>query len=229
MKTCSKCRRDLPLDQFVKSDRYLDGLYPSCKECRKKVLQDSLLKNPLCSKCKARPHATGNAYCYNCIKASMKNGSGQRKEPVLTQRLCYRCRIRPREKGHRLCEDCQGRCPNCYENPVAPGSIWCRECLNGKAAQRRKSRNGPWYKNLTDLQKKKIKARKKLNFALRLGKIKRLPCEVCGNLESEGHHHNGYETEHALDVRWLCNEHHWALRRWEKMREKKLTASRNKE
>jgi hypothetical protein len=36
-------------------------------------------------------------------------------------------------------------------------------------------------------------------------------CERCGNISSQrldGHHHNGYEDEHALDVQWLCKACH---------------------
>lgn len=40
------------------------------------------------------------------------------------------------------------------------------------------------------------------------GKIKRKPCEVCGEKKSQGHHYKGYEKEHWLDVQWLCVKHH---------------------
>lgn len=112
--------------------------------------------------------------------------------------------------------ECQGICPKCRINPVAASAVWCRECLNEKERNKRKSRKGLWYKNLTTEQRKKVLARKIFHMAKRLGKIKRQPCEVCGKLETQGHHHNGYEREHVLDVRWLCNEHHWALERWQK-------------
>jgi hypothetical protein len=35
MKVCSKCNRELHESEFYKSNRYLDGLRPSCKHCQK--------------------------------------------------------------------------------------------------------------------------------------------------------------------------------------------------
>lgn len=51
-------------------------------------------------------------------------------------------------------------------------------------------------------------ARKAVNNAIRAGTFQRLPCEVCGAVRSEAHHHKGYEQEHWFDVRWLCRRHH---------------------
>ena len=51
----------------------------------------------------------------------------------------------------------------------------------------------------------RIKARSALNHAVRDKNIKRLPCEVCGNKKSEGHHH---DYSKPLHVKWLCDTHH---------------------
>jgi len=51
----------------------------------------------------------------------------------------------------------------------------------------------------------KDKARQAVNNAIRGGKIKRLPCEVCGNPKSQAHHNDYYKP---FDVEWLCFEHH---------------------
>lgn len=52
-----------------------------------------------------------------------------------------------------------------------------------------------------------IKANKAVHRATVSGKLKRLPCEVCGKKETEGHHES-YKKEDWLNVRWLCREHH---------------------
>ena len=50
-----------------------------------------------------------------------------------------------------------------------------------------------------------VKARISLTNALRAGTVTRQPCEVCGNIESQGHHD---DYSKPLDVRWLCFQHH---------------------
>lgn len=54
----------------------------------------------------------------------------------------------------------------------------------------------------------KKNARVQLKYAVDRGKLKRLPCEVCGNPKSEGHHEN---YSNPLDVKWLCQKHHTVL------------------
>jgi hypothetical protein len=58
---------------------------------------------------------------------------------------------------------------------------------------------------------KKNKCHNTLNNAIKRGEVKRLPCEICGLLESEGHH-NDYN--YPLKVRWLCRNHH---KEWHKV------------
>jgi len=56
----------------------------------------------------------------------------------------------------------------------------------------------------------KKNARVRLKYAVDTGKLKRLPCEVCGEVKSEGHHED-YTL--PLEVRWLCKKHHIAEHR----------------
>lgn len=55
----------------------------------------------------------------------------------------------------------------------------------------------------------KLRARKTLQYAVSAGKVERLPCEGCGNPDSQGHHD---DYSKPLEVRWLCArchaEHH---------------------
>ena len=52
---------------------------------------------------------------------------------------------------------------------------------------------------------KKYKAHGAVNNALRAGKLFKQNCEVCGSIESNGHHD---DYDKPLEVRWLCAEHH---------------------
>lgn len=56
----------------------------------------------------------------------------------------------------------------------------------------------------------KVKAVNAVNNAIIAGRLTRLPCEVCGDPQSQGHHE---DYSKPLDVRWLCREHHMELHR----------------
>lgn len=47
MKTCSKCQKEKPSDSFYKSNvkTHLDGLYPSCKTCKRKTTKKYFHEN----------------------------------------------------------------------------------------------------------------------------------------------------------------------------------------
>lgn len=44
-----------------------------------------------------------------------------------------------------------------------------------------------------------------VKIAVRGGILKRMPCEVCGEIKTVGHHK---DYKNPLDVAWLCNSHH---------------------
>jgi hypothetical protein len=46
-----------------------------------------------------------------------------------------------------------------------------------------------------------------LTKAVRLGLLVRLPCDLCGNAKTEGHH---VDYSAPLSVVWLCKKHHLA-------------------
>lgn len=92
---------------------------------------------------------------------------------------------------------------------------WCRECLRKAirllATQRRVNNPGLKGKESREYYKKhpeRCRAWQRVDRALKLGKIKKLPCEVCGeNRKNFVHaHHDDYSK--PLEVRWLCAIHH---------------------
>jgi ribosomal protein S27AE len=54
--------------------------------------------------------------------------------------------------------------------------------------------------------REKTLAQNKLNYAVRTGRMSRLPCEVCGTDEKVHAHHSDYSKPY--DVRWLCFKCH---------------------
>ena len=76
-----------------------------------------------------------------------------------------------------------------------------------------------WLKNnhdkvLANRRKHRIKwrARWMFKYYVKTGKIKRMPCEFCGNPKSQGHH---TDYSKPTQVIWLCRKHHSAAHRKE--------------
>lgn len=51
----------------------------------------------------------------------------------------------------------------------------------------------------------KSNAMQQLERAVKAGIVKKLPCSICGDINSEAHHPN---YQKALKVIWLCDKHH---------------------
>lgn len=62
-----------------------------------------------------------------------------------------------------------------------------------------------YYAKYRAKHRDKIRARKLFNNAIKRGDIQRQPCEVCAQLNAEGHHP---DYTKALEVRWFCKAHH---------------------
>lgn len=91
-------------------------------------------------------------------------------------------------------------CCKCKKNKKRAGQKYCNEC---HASYMRDNR--PKHSELLPEQRLKANARSYLNTYLKRGKIKKKPCEICGD-ENVQAHHDDYTK--PLEVRWLCNKHH---------------------
>lgn len=185
MKTCSKCSDSLDESQFVKSPRYKDGLYPSCKTCRKAVKIASLAKNPMCSRCGSEPHLGYIPYCHACNLIAKGRKTPTRIVDRTNTTMCCRCKAEPRLDHHN----------------------YCRECKNEATAEWEQGNGGSWAR-LDEEGKNKARARRAVNHRVQRGTMRKEPCVICGNESDEMHHHKGYDGENAFDVQWMCIEHH---------------------
>lgn len=75
---------------------------------------------------------------------------------------------------------------------------------------RARSRTPETYKRYRERHPEKIRAHKAVRDALRRGELVRLPCEVCGEVRSQAHHH---DYAKPTEVQWLCSLHHKELHR----------------
>lgn len=53
--------------------------------------------------------------------------------------------------------------------------------------------------------KKKVVAHGRVNYAVKMGRLNKLPCQCCGESKSQAHH---ADYDRPLDVIWLCDTHH---------------------
>lgn len=90
---------------------------------------------------------------------------------------------------------------HCGNKRRSIGQKNCRECHSKAVKKWRESHP------LTGEQRLRSIARSYLKVYVRRGKIKKMPCEKCGNQEVHGHHS---DYSKPLEVRWLCRSHHLA-------------------
>lgn len=66
----------------------------------------------------------------------------------------------------------------------------------------------PNHSQLSPEARKKANTRAYTKEYIRRGYIKKQPCLVCGNKNSEAHHEN---YDKPLEIIWLCRAHHLEL------------------
>ena len=135
-----------------------------------------------------------NKVCSHCRKSKRIDGFYKNRSTI--DGLEYQCKICSKETGKRWRK----------RNPDIVRDL--KRKWRKKNVEKNSSYHKNWryknreYNNYTHL------ARKKLHYAIEIGKIKRLPCVVCGNVKSCGHHE---DYSKPLEVIWLCAKHHHLL------------------
>lgn len=135
--------------------------------------------------------------CKHCNASFVTKRKGQ----IYCSKVCF-----GRYKAGLLCpkhyieKDKWGHCPQCKRESDKRYSSSNR----GKLSRRLKSQR--WMS--TPKGKLQNGAKQAVRYGIRVGKLIRLPCQVCGDPKSEAHHYLGYSKEHRLDVIFLCRAHH---------------------
>lgn len=128
-------------------------------------------------------------------------------------KTCFKCKeTKPRSEfyGHPMMGDgLLGKCKECTKKDAIATRLAkiehyreydrMRASMPHRVALRRRTTQ-EWYRN----HPARKHAQSKLRRALLAGKIKRLPCFICGGLAEA--HHPDYSA--PLDVVWLCSAHH---------------------
>lgn len=124
------------------------------------------------------------------------------------------------KKGIRICTICRKELPlnsdNFYKVKTVGFygfSYTCKDCQ--KETRRNRKRPGrylkrknyylAYQKEWAKKNKNKVSASIIVNQAIKKGTLKRLPCGICGDPKSHGHHE---DYNKPLDVKWLCSKHH---------------------
>ena len=125
--------------------------------------------------------------------------------PILVKFTCSFCGVTKEIKRHLLAQ--KKRCS-------LSGGIFCS--LSCSSSFRLGDKNPNWkggisenyyhYKKL-QMQRypERVAARHKAWRAVKQGVIKKLPCETCGDIDSQSHHE---DYTKPLEVTWLCQLHH---------------------
>lgn len=130
----------------------------------------------------------------------------------------------------KVCFKCDAELPitNFYKHPMmADGHLGkCKACTRYDVRENRKAKAE--YYNEYDRKRSKNKeriakmvaavpddvrrARAATHYAVKVGKIRKTLCEVCGAEKVEAHH---LDYANPLNVMWLCRKHHANTHRME--------------
>lgn len=129
-----------------------------------------------------------------------------------TAKRCPTCRLMKPRSSFYVCSDgtLASVCKPCGR--ALRRSLYAKGRLS-KQANRSNRRHRPSIKH---------KCHAKVTYAIKRGRLNRLPCEMCGEVEGVHGHHDDYSK--PLEVRWLCRKHHAQLH-WKKVPKSSLLAT----
>lgn len=134
------------------------------------------------------------------------------------KKICFKCGkelpIESFYKHAQMKDGYLGKCKDCCKSDIKGNYLKNRDHYvqyEKERSQRpeRKQKAAEYQRRIRANNPKKYKATSSLNNALRDGRIKKEPCAICGDDNSQAHHID-YERQ-GLNVIWLCKNHHMQI------------------
>jgi len=116
----------------------------------------------------------------------------------------------------KVCAECKKRkaLTSFHRSSASPDGrkMVCGDCCNARTARYvakypewKVRARAAWRKRNPDKIKAAVRRYKMIQREIKAGRMVRQPCEVCGDMRSQGHHD---DYSKPLVVRWLCQAHH---------------------
>jgi len=123
---------------------------------------------------------------------------------------CFKCgEEKPLSKFYKhkaMADGFLGKCKQCTKNDVTRHRNSNLDEVRAYDRSRGSRQTKAYRDRYTAENPEKYKAHIMVSNAVRDGKLKKEPCEVCGSKHRIHGHHDNYD--HPLTVRWLCAVHH---------------------
>lgn len=125
-------------------------------------------------------------------------------------------------KNYAKCKKCCYETQKLYRKTEKGKAARQRECINQRLSEKKKIRQKKYRSSekgkLSDRKheekrystiegKKRLSAKNAVKYAVKVGKLIKEPCFICGDAKSVAHH-SSYAEDMKLAVTWLCSKHH---------------------
>jgi hypothetical protein len=210
MKICTKCKRELSLDNFYNLTKSVDGKAATCKECAKAFQKDYYKSNSDRVKTRVARYAANNREIVlerhrSYYLEHLENFREYQRRPDVMERNRIHCKSQYRKhRDERLAQQKEyAKRPEVQARRREYIKQWDTS-ETGRSCKRRMIRE---YR---EKYPERYKANNAVAVAVRNGSmVKPDVCEYCHEQKRlNGHHYLGYEQEHWLHVQWLCHKCH---------------------
>lgn len=162
-----------------------------CKECVAKHSKEYRKTHPLTAEQLARRNELQKARKVYKVRKKV------RLDPILWEKPKKVKKASYTEDGRKICSR-----PNCNNSDNLLSNGWCHSCA---AAYRREWRKYHEDAPKSEEQLLRHRVRALTRAYIKMGKLIKGSCEVCGELKVDAHHD---DYSKPLDIRWLCKLHH---------------------